>query len=90
MLVTMDAPLHIADMLVTGAEYAVFFDTNFQSEKLLGDLGGLFSKKWKPKKNGAIRGPMLTRGNYLKLDCMMPKETCTAWYWLWCCPSVRD
>ena len=35
---------------------------NFQSEKLLGDLGGLFSKKWKPKKNGAIRGPMLTRG----------------------------
>nr|ACG41627.1 SNAP25 homologous protein SNAP30 [Zea mays] len=33
----------------------------FRSEKLLGDLGGLFSKKWKPKKNGAIRGPMLTR-----------------------------
>ncbi|KAL6640200.1 hypothetical protein ACP70R_022049 [Stipagrostis hirtigluma subsp. patula] len=32
-----------------------------RSEKLLGDLGGLFSKKWKPKKNGAIRGPMLTR-----------------------------
>ncbi|KAL6899061.1 hypothetical protein ACP4OV_005719 [Aristida adscensionis] len=35
-----------------------------RSEKLLGDLGGLFSKKWKPKKNGAIRGPMLTRGNF--------------------------
>ncbi|OEL36038.1 SNAP25 homologous protein SNAP33 [Dichanthelium oligosanthes] len=32
-----------------------------RSEKLLGDLGGLFSKKWKPKKNGTIRGPMLTR-----------------------------
>ncbi|TVU30230.1 hypothetical protein EJB05_21840 [Eragrostis curvula] len=32
-----------------------------RSEKLLGDLGGLFSKKWKPKKNGAIKGPMLTR-----------------------------
>ncbi|XP_037459614.1 SNAP25 homologous protein SNAP33-like [Triticum dicoccoides] len=32
-----------------------------RGEKLLGDLGGLFSKKWKPKKNGAIRGPMLTR-----------------------------
>lgn len=74
MLVIVDAPLHIADML----NYA--FYTIFQSEKLLGDLGGLFSKKWKPKKNGAIRGPMLTRGNYLKLDCMMTKETCTAWY----------
>ncbi|WVZ74963.1 hypothetical protein U9M48_023076 [Paspalum notatum var. saurae] len=32
-----------------------------RSEKLLGDLGGLFSNKWKPKKNGAIKGPMLTR-----------------------------
>lgn len=32
-----------------------------RGEKLLGDLGGLFSKKWKPKKNGTIRGPMLTR-----------------------------
>uniref|UniRef100_A0ACD5TES0 Uncharacterized protein n=1 Tax=Avena sativa TaxID=4498 RepID=A0ACD5TES0_AVESA len=44
-----------------------------RGEKLLGDLGGLFSKKWKPKKNGAIRGPMLTRddsfirkGNHLE------------------------
>lgn len=86
----MGAPLHIADMLVTGAEYAVFFDTIFQSEKLLGDLGGLFSKKWKPKKNGAIRGPMLTRGNYLKLDCMMTKETCTASYWTIGYGAVRD
>jgi hypothetical protein len=44
----------------------------FQGEKLLGDLGGLFSKKWKPKKNGAIRGPMLTRGTCqgnLRQDC---------------------
>ncbi|KAL5208220.1 hypothetical protein ABZP36_032655 [Zizania latifolia] len=32
-----------------------------RSEKLLGDLGGIFSKKWKPKKNGEIRGPKLTR-----------------------------
>ncbi|KAG2600358.1 SNAP25 homologous protein SNAP33-like [Panicum virgatum] len=32
-----------------------------RSEKLLGDLGGLFSKKWKPKKNGTIKGPMLSR-----------------------------
>jgi hypothetical protein len=47
---------------------------HFQSEKLLGDLGGLFSKKWKPKKNSTIRGPMLSRGNFychLKLDCKM-------------------
>jgi hypothetical protein len=44
----------------------LFCSPNFsQGEKLLGDLGGLFSKKWKPKKNGAIRGPMLTRGNFL-------------------------
>ncbi|KAF8673524.1 hypothetical protein HU200_048607 [Digitaria exilis] len=34
-----------------------------RSEKLLGDLGGLFSKKWKPKKNGTIRGPMLSRAD---------------------------
>ncbi|KAK2410225.1 SNAP25 proteinous protein SNAP33 [Trifolium repens] len=26
-------------------------------EKLLGNLGGIFSKTWKPKKTGAIRGP---------------------------------
>ncbi|CAM0954492.1 unnamed protein product [Alopecurus aequalis] len=44
-----------------------------RGEKLLGDLGGLFSKKWKPKKNGTIKGPMLTRddsfirkGNHLE------------------------
>ncbi|KAM0863184.1 hypothetical protein ACQ4PT_044763 [Festuca glaucescens] len=44
-----------------------------RGEKLLGDLGGLFSKTWKPKKNGAIKGPMLTRddsfirnGNHLE------------------------
>ena len=40
----------------------------FQGEKLLGDLGGLFSKKWKPKKNGAIRGPMLTRGKLFPVE----------------------
>ncbi|RRT41242.1 hypothetical protein B296_00057960 [Ensete ventricosum] len=30
-------------------------------EKLLGNLGGLFSKKWKPKKTREIKGPLLTR-----------------------------
>jgi len=54
-----------------------FFHTFFQSEKLLGDLGGLFSKKWKPKKNGTIKGPMISRGNFhyhLKLDSKMTKR----------------
>ncbi|RYR75610.1 hypothetical protein Ahy_A01g000169 isoform A [Arachis hypogaea] len=30
-----------------------------RGEKLLGSLGGLFSKTWKPKKTRAIRGPVL-------------------------------
>ncbi|KAG6476030.1 hypothetical protein ZIOFF_065265 [Zingiber officinale] len=33
-----------------------------RGEKLLGNLGGLFSKTWKPKKTREIRGPLLTRG----------------------------
>ncbi|RWW29476.1 hypothetical protein BHE74_00040217 [Ensete ventricosum] len=32
-----------------------------RGEKLLGNLGGLFSKKWKPKKTREIKGPLLTR-----------------------------
>ncbi|XP_073006405.1 SNAP25 homologous protein SNAP32-like [Typha latifolia] len=32
-----------------------------RSEKLLGSLGGLFSKTWKPKKTRQLKGPMLTR-----------------------------
>ncbi|XP_042438737.1 SNAP25 homologous protein SNAP33-like [Zingiber officinale] len=32
-----------------------------RGEKLLGNLGGLFSKTWKPKKTREIRGPLLTR-----------------------------
>ncbi|KAJ4804485.1 soluble N-ethylmaleimide-sensitive factor adaptor protein 33 [Rhynchospora pubera] len=32
-----------------------------RGEKLLGSLGGMFSKKWKPKKNGPIKGPKLAR-----------------------------
>ncbi|KAG9138060.1 hypothetical protein Leryth_001326 [Lithospermum erythrorhizon] len=43
-----------------------------RGEKLLGSLGGLFSKTWKPKKNHAISGPVMTkeptqrRGNHLE------------------------
>ncbi|RAL39121.1 unnamed protein product [Cuscuta campestris] len=32
-----------------------------RGEKLLGSLGGLFSKTWKPKKNHPITGPIITR-----------------------------
>ncbi|PSR95783.1 SNAP25ous protein [Actinidia chinensis var. chinensis] len=44
-----------------------------RSEKLLGSLGGLFSKTWKPKKTSPITGPVITRddpafrrGNHLE------------------------
>ncbi|KAG9153273.1 hypothetical protein Leryth_024091 [Lithospermum erythrorhizon] len=32
-----------------------------RGEKLLGSLGGIFSKTWKPKKNHAISGPVATK-----------------------------
>ncbi|KAJ6835332.1 SNAP25 homologous protein SNAP33-like [Iris pallida] len=32
-----------------------------RGEKLLGSLGGLFSKTWKPKKGREIKGPVMTR-----------------------------
>ncbi|KAL8529442.1 hypothetical protein ACS0TY_006755 [Phlomoides rotata] len=32
-----------------------------RGEKLLGSLGGIFSKTWKPKKNRPISGPVITR-----------------------------
>ncbi|XP_078178190.1 SNAP25 homologous protein SNAP32-like [Carex rostrata] len=32
-----------------------------RGEKLLGNLGGMFSRKWKPQKNRPIQGPMLAR-----------------------------
>ncbi|CAA0826600.1 SNAP25 homologous protein SNAP33 [Striga hermonthica] len=44
-----------------------------RGEKLLGNLGGMFSKTWKPKKNRPITGPFITRddpvqrkGNHLE------------------------
>ncbi|KAF8005708.1 hypothetical protein BT93_K0098 [Corymbia citriodora subsp. variegata] len=43
-----------------------------RGEKLLGNLGGMFSKTWKPKKNRSISGPVITRedvqrkGNHLE------------------------
>uniref|UniRef100_A0A7N0T1K5 t-SNARE coiled-coil homology domain-containing protein n=1 Tax=Kalanchoe fedtschenkoi TaxID=63787 RepID=A0A7N0T1K5_KALFE len=32
-----------------------------RGEKLLGNLGGMFSRTWKPKKNRDITGPLMTR-----------------------------
>ncbi|KAE9601926.1 hypothetical protein Lal_00041044 [Lupinus albus] len=44
-----------------------------RGEKLLGSLGGLFSKTWKPKKTHAVRGPVIfgddpvrSKGNHLE------------------------
>ncbi|EEF47800.1 SNAP25 homologous protein SNAP33 [Ricinus communis] len=44
-----------------------------RGEKLLGSLGGIFSRTWKPKKNRPITGPVITRddspkrrGNHLE------------------------
>ncbi|KAJ9163555.1 hypothetical protein P3X46_023207 [Hevea brasiliensis] len=37
-----------------------------RGEKLLGSLGGIFSRTWKPKKNRPITGPVITGGDYPK------------------------
>lgn len=37
-------------------------DRVFQGEKLLGSLGGIFSKTWKPKKTRQITGPVIVAG----------------------------
>ncbi|KAF9591455.1 hypothetical protein IFM89_004153 [Coptis chinensis] len=34
--------------------------------RLLGSLGGMFSKTWKPKKTKAIKGPVITRDDSFK------------------------
>ncbi|KAF3515398.1 hypothetical protein F2Q69_00000308 [Brassica cretica] len=36
-------------------------------EKLLGSLGGIFSRTWKPNKSRSITGPVMTRGGLLLL-----------------------
>lgn len=35
---------------------------SLQGEKLLGSLGGIFSKTWKPARTRPIKGPAMTRG----------------------------
>ncbi|XP_010452752.1 PREDICTED: SNAP25 homologous protein SNAP33-like [Camelina sativa] len=34
-----------------------------RGEKLLGSLGGIFSRTWKPKKTRSITGPVITKGD---------------------------
>ncbi|CAH9120938.1 unnamed protein product [Cuscuta epithymum] len=46
---------------------AAEIDTDLsRGEKLLGSLGGLFSKTWKPKKNRPITGPIITRDDVVQ------------------------
>ncbi|KAK9669175.1 hypothetical protein RND81_13G113700 [Saponaria officinalis] len=45
-------------------EEAVNIDYDLsRGEKLLGSLGGLFSKTWKPKKTTPVKGPAVVRGD---------------------------
>ncbi|KAH7832930.1 hypothetical protein Vadar_001401 [Vaccinium darrowii] len=37
-----------------------------KGEKLLGNLGGMFSKPWKPKKTKEISGPAISKDDYFK------------------------
>ncbi|KAF2312839.1 hypothetical protein GH714_040889 [Hevea brasiliensis] len=48
--------------------YAVYKaeETTKAGEKLLGSLGGIFSRTWKPKKTRPITGPVITGGDYPK------------------------
>jgi len=46
---------------------AADIDYNLKAgEKLLGNLGGIFSRKWKPERTRAITGPVLTRDDSFK------------------------
>lgn len=46
---------------------AADIDYNLKAgEKLLGNLGGIFSKKWKPERNRTITGPVLMRDDSFK------------------------
>ncbi|OIV99980.1 hypothetical protein TanjilG_26318 [Lupinus angustifolius] len=67
--------LHQQGEQITRTHYAAA-DINqdlSRGEKLLGSLGGLFSKNWKPKKMHSIRGPVIfgddpvrSKGNHLE------------------------
>lgn len=67
--------LHQQGEQITRSHYvAADIDNDLsRGEKLLGSLGGIFSKTWKPKKTRAIRGPVIigddpvrSKGNHLE------------------------
>lgn len=45
-----------------------------RSEKLLGSLGGIFSKTWKPKKGRTITGPVITADAAIKRSSQSERE----------------
>lgn len=48
-------------------EVALDIDQNLSAgEKLLGSLGGMFSKTWKPKRGRAVAGPVLSKNDSFK------------------------
>lgn len=55
--------LHQQGEQITGThQMAANMDQDLsRGEKLLGSLGGMFSKPWKPKKDRPITGPMITK-----------------------------
>ncbi|KAH7550726.1 hypothetical protein ACOSP7_023734 [Xanthoceras sorbifolium] len=57
--------LHQQGEQITSTHYtAANIDNDLsRGEKLLGSLGGMFSKTWKPKKTRPVMGPVMTRGD---------------------------
>lgn len=51
---------HQGEQITRSHDIAAGIDHNLsRGEKLLGNLGGIFSKTWKPKKTGKITGPTI-------------------------------
>ncbi|KAB2633575.1 SNAP25 ous protein SNAP33-like [Pyrus ussuriensis x Pyrus communis] len=45
-----------------------------RGEKLLGSLGGIFSKTWKPKRTRPIRGPLITGDHAVRMGSQEERE----------------
>ncbi|KAL0914291.1 hypothetical protein M5K25_014626 [Dendrobium thyrsiflorum] len=53
------------EQITTTHETAATIDYELsRGERVLGSLGGLFSRTWKPKKGREIKGPVLSRGKF--------------------------
>ena len=52
-----------------------------QGEKLLGSLGGIFSRTWKPKKTRAITGPVIVEGKFF--PCPLSFLYLFIWTYAW-------